>query len=158
MGLFHRIMGRPSPHGEALGRRGLHPAVVPFNQFDQLLVGLLGGDVFLDAVLPDVEVDAARTAADVAEVGVGHLAGAVDDAAHDRDLDPLEVLGLRFDALGGLLQVEERAPAGGAGDELGLADAQAARLQDVEGQARRLAGRRPADLDRVADAVHQKRA
>eukprot|EP00965_Chrysotila_dentata_P236446 6201318-Pleurochrysis_carterae.AAC.1 len=46
---------------------------------------LLVGDGAAHDLLADVEVDLARRAADVAKVGVGHLARAVDDAAHDRD-------------------------------------------------------------------------
>ena len=43
----------------------------------------------------------------LAEVGVGHLAGAVDDAAHDGDFYALEVDGGFLDAGGGALEIEK---------------------------------------------------
>ena len=51
------------------------------------------GMLNLTAVFADVEVDLAGRAADVAEIGVGHFAGAVDDAAHDGNFDPFQMLG-----------------------------------------------------------------
>ncbi len=81
------------------------------DQLDQPLVGLGRRDVLGHHLLADEEGDLARAPAHVAEVGVGHLARAVDDAAHDGDLDALQVPGARLDARGGLLQVEERASA-----------------------------------------------
>ena len=109
--------------------------------------------------LADVEVHLAGRAADVAEIGVGHFAGAVDDAAHDGDFDALEVVGRLADFRRGGLQVEERAAAGGTGDVVGLEDAVADRLQDVEGEADAGAGARlAADEDGVADAVAEQRA
>ena len=96
-------------------------------------------------------------AADVAEIRVGHLARAVDDAAHDGDLDALQVPGLRADALRRRLEVEERPAAARAGDELGLGDAGAGALQDVVGEPQR-AGRVRLGLDahQVADPVAQE--
>ena len=98
------------------------------------------GNVEFHRRLADVEVDLAGRAADVAEIGVGHFAGAVDDAAHDGDLHALEVVGRGLDAGGGGLEIEERAAAGGAGDVIGLENAAAGRLQDVVGEPERCAG------------------
>ena len=117
------------------------------------------GDAFFDHFLAHVQVDVAGRAADIAEVGIGHFAGAVDDAAHDRDLDALEVAGARGDALGRALQVEQRAAARWAGDEFGLRDAHAGGLQDAEQQARAVFSRsRRGQADAVAEAVAQQRA
>ena len=140
-------------------RRGLDPFAVFADQVLEALDGFGFGDVEFHRGLADVEVDLAGRAADVAEIGVGHFAGAVDDAAHDGDFDALEVDGGRLDARGGGLQIEERAAAGGAGDVIGLEDAGAGRLEDVVGEAQRLAGRGFAlDEDGVADAVAEQRA
>ena len=54
------------------------------------------------------------------EVGISHLAGPVDDAAHDRDGHAWEVPRPGADLLGDLLQVEQRAPAAGTGHVLRL--------------------------------------
>ena len=124
--------------GGSLGGRVLGFGVDPFSvgadELDEAVVGLGLGDVVLDALLADVEVYLAGGAADVAEVGVGHFAGPVDDAAHDGDFDAFEVSGLGADALGGALEVEEGAAAAGAGDEFGFGDAGAGALEDVVGE------------------------
>src|SRR6478736_2143992 len=117
-------------------RLGVRPLAVFADQRDQTAIRLGLRNVVLDTVFTHVEVDLARRAADVAEVRVGHLARAVHDAAHDGDLYALEVAGLRADALRGRLQVEQRATAARAGDELGLRDTFAGALQDVVGQLR----------------------
>ena len=75
------------------------------------------------ACLADVEIDLARRAADVAEIGVGHFAGAVHDAAHDGDLHALEMRGRGFDFRGRGLEIEERAAAARAGHVVGLENA-----------------------------------
>ena len=91
-----------------------------FNEGDKTSVCFSLGDVILNAVFTDVEVDLAGGAADVAKVGVGHFAGAVYDAAHDGELHAFEVAGLGADTLGCRLEIEECAAAGGAGDEFGF--------------------------------------
>src|SRR5262245_30929640 len=101
---------------------------------DETLVRLRGGDVPRDEVLPDEERDLVRAPADVAEVGVGHLAGSVHDAPHDGDLETLEVRGPLLDAARRLLEIEQSAPARRAGDELRLRGAHARPLEDVEGE------------------------
>src|SRR5262245_14598823 len=98
---------------------GVGPATVAPDEVDEPIHGLGLGDVALDALVTDVEVDAPRAAADVAEVGVGHLSRPVHDAPHDRDLELLQVPQASLDALRRRLQVELRAAAGGAGDEVG---------------------------------------
>ena len=72
---------------------------------------------------------------------------------------PLRCDGRGFDARGGGLQIEERAPAARAGDVIGLENARAGGLQDVVGQAQRLPGRFFALHENgVADAVAEQRA
>ena len=118
--------------------------------------GLLGGHALLDALLAHEEVDLARRAAHVAEVGVGQLAQAVDDAAHDGYLHAAQVARSLLDALCGLLEVEEGAPAGGTSHELSLDDAGTGGLQDVVGEGYTLVGCAiPCDFDAVPDAVAQ---
>ena len=73
--------------------RRLHPFAVFFDQIDQAVERFFGGDVILYALFAYVEIDLRGRAADVAEVGVGHFTGAVDDAAHDRDRHTFEVIG-----------------------------------------------------------------
>ena len=46
---------------------------------------------FLLGVGTKIEIDLPGRAADVAEVRIGHLAGPVDDAAHDGDGDARQV-------------------------------------------------------------------
>ena len=61
---------------------------------DQILEAIDGfrfGNVEFHRGLADVEIHLAGRAADVAEIGVGHFAGAVHDAAHDGDLHALEM-------------------------------------------------------------------
>ena len=137
----------------------VEPLAVFLDEVDEALDGFAFGDVEFHGGLADVEVDLAGRAADVAEIGVGHFAGAVDDAAHDGDLDALEVVGRFADFGGGGLQIEEGAAAGGTGDVVGLEDAVADRLQDVEREADAGAGAGlAADEDGVADAVAEQRA
>ena len=90
---------------------------------DEILEALDGfglGDVEFHGGLADVEVDLAGRAADVAEIGVGHFAGAVHDATHDRDFYALEMLRAVFDASGDGLEVEQRAATGRASYVIGF--------------------------------------
>ena len=80
------------------------------------------------------------SAANIAEIRIGHLAGAVHDAAHDGDLHALQVAGAGADALRSRLEVEEGAAAARAGDELGLHAARACALKDVVGELQRADG------------------
>src|SRR2546426_3487851 len=93
-------------------RSGLDPFAVFADKVDEPVDGFHYGDVEFDGLLTNVEVDFPGSAADVAEVRVGHFARAVDDATHDRDLHPFEVLRAVFDSSGDRLQIKERAAAG----------------------------------------------
>src|SRR5690554_6888648 len=69
-----------------------------------------------------------------ADVGVPGLAGAVDDATHDRHLDRcLDVLDVLVNLVRQLEEVNLDTPAGGAGDEGGAVLAQAEALEDLVG-------------------------
>jgi hypothetical protein len=114
--------------------RWVDPSATGTNERNQPFIGDRCRHPLFDALLADVEVHLTGRAADVAEVGIGHLAGAIDDAAHDRNLDALEMAGLALNALRRLLQIEKRPAAGGAGDELGLREAHPCSLQQIEGQ------------------------
>jgi len=132
---------------------------VLLDEGDEAVVGVGLGDVVLDAVFADVEVYFARGATDVAEIGVGHFAGAVHDAAHDGEFHAFEMAGFGADALSGGLQVEEGASARGAGDVFGFRDARAGALEDVVGEFRRKHGVGFGfDADEVADAVAEEGA
>lgn len=102
-----------------------------FDKFDEFFDGVFLRDVEFDALFADVEVDFSGGAADVTEVGIGHFAWAVDDAAHDGDGDAFEVAGFFADGLGGCFEVEEGAAAAGAGDEFGFSETKASSLEDV---------------------------
>src|SRR5271169_4952569 len=127
------ILSKNSGGGDGFGR--VEPFAVVFDEVDEAGDGFGFGDVEFDGGFADVEVDLAGRAADVAEVGIGHFAGAVDDATHDGDLDALEVVGRFADFRRGGLEIEERAATGGTRDVVGLEDAVADRLQDVESKA-----------------------
>ncbi len=79
---------------------GFDPFAVVADEVDEAIDGFDFGDVELHRGLADVEIDFVGGAADVAEIGVGHFAGAVDDAAHDGDFDAFQVLGALLDAGG----------------------------------------------------------
>ena len=129
------------------------------DQGNQTGVGLGLGEVVLDAVLADVEVDFSGSAADVAEVGVGHFPGAVYDAAHNGELHALEVAGLGADALGRRLEIKERTTTAGTRDKFGLRDASAGALEDVVGELERAGDVGFGfDADEVADAVAEEAA
>src|SRR5205823_3220691 len=94
----------------------LCPFAVLSDEIDQPLNCLPLRDVKLDRGLADVEVDLAWRAADVAEIGIGHFAGAVDDAAHDGDFHAFEMLSAGLDAGGDGLQIKQSAATGWASD------------------------------------------
>ena len=129
------------------------------DEVDEAVYGLGLGDVEFYGGLANVEVHLAGGAADIAEVGVGHFAGAVYYAAHDGDFHAFEVTGGGFDAGGGFLEVEQCAATAWAGDIVGFENADACGLEDVVGDAERLAGCLFAlDDDCVADAVAEQGA
>ena len=65
------------------------------------------GDVEFYGCLTDIEVHFAGGAADIAEVGIRHFAGAVHDAAPDGDFHAFEVADGGFEASCGFLEVEQ---------------------------------------------------
>ena len=93
------------------------------------------GDVELDGRLTDVEIYFIRRAADVAEIGIRHFAGAVHDAAHDGDLHALEMFRARLDARGDGLQVKQCAPATRTRDVISLERAATGGLKNVVSEA-----------------------
>ena len=128
-----------------------------FDEVDESVEGLVGGDVVFNAGFADVEVDFVGGSSDVAEVGVGHFSRAVDDATHDGDGDAFEVVGFSSDALGDALEVKEGASTTGAGDKFGFGDACSCSLKDVVGEGYGLFEVGLVfDGDEVADAVAEK--
>jgi hypothetical protein len=85
----------------------LHPSSIISDDADEFVDGAGGGDVAFDDFLTTVESDAVWAGPYVAVVGVGHFAGPIHDAAHDANLDSLEVIRVRADHGCGLLEVEE---------------------------------------------------
>ena len=100
--------------------------------FQEAREGFGGGDVLDDAFLAFVDGDAAGTGADIAVIGISHLAGAVYDAAHHAYLQPLQVLGGFLHFFQGLLQVEQGASAAGTGYVFCLGGAQTHGLEYVK--------------------------
>ena len=134
---------------------GFDPAAVGFDEVTSSSTPLLR-DARLDDLPAAVEGDQPAALADVAVVRVRHLAGAVDDAAHHRDVQPLQVAGGVAYLVEDGGQIELRAAAAGAGDELDLRPAQAERLQDLVADGElvdRVFGQR--DADRVADPLRR---
>ena len=127
--------------------------------------GFLLGYVALHALLAAVEADLAGAGAHVAVVGVGHLAGAVDDAAHDGYLEALHLAGGRLDARYGGAQVVEGAPAARATDILRAADPLARGLEDRELEREHSGGRhavglgglRVEEAEAIDEAVEEQR-
>src|SRR5919106_1962004 len=106
-------------------------------------------------------VDEPRVAAaGDAEVGVARLAGAVDRAAHDGDLEGLRIVAEPLlDRVGQVPDADVVPSARGAGDHDRAALAEAERLEDLPGDPdllHRVGGQR--DADRVADSVHEEAA
>ena len=136
---FEKTLGSPIRHGDRLfqvrsrksaarpknNRSGIDPAVVFFDEFEEFVHGRFCRYVAFDNLLAAVEGDFPRAASDITVIGIGHLARAVDNAAHDPDFYALEVVGAASDSGGGLLKVEEGATTGGAGDVFGFGDASA---------------------------------
>ena len=137
----------------------LDPASVFADEVYEAIDGLGLGDVEFYGCLADIEVDLAGGAADIAEVGIGHFAGAVYDAAHDGDFHTFEVARSDFDSRGGFLEIEKGAAAAWAGDIVGFENADTSGLKGVVGYAERLAGSRFALHEHgIADAVAEKGA
>ena len=91
-------------------------------------------NVKLNRRFAHVEIDFTGRAADVPKIGVCHLAGPVDDAAHNSDLYALEMLGSCFDTGRDSLQIEERAATGRASNVVGFEGAAACCLENIVSQ------------------------
>src|SRR5262245_54668509 len=89
----------------------IDPFTVLADQINEALDGFAFGNVEFHRLLANVKIDLVRGAADVAEVGIRHLAGTVHYATHDRDLHTFEMLGALFDPGGDGLEIEEGAAA-----------------------------------------------
>ena len=106
----------------------------------QSIDGFVFRDIETDWFLAHVEVDLVGSPTHVAEVGVSHFTGTINDAPHDRDFHAFEVLRPGLDPRGDRLQIEQRASATRAGDVIGLEGSAARGLQDVESQSQGLPG------------------
>mmetsp|Transcript_29356 Transcript_29356/g.78834 ORF Transcript_29356/g.78834 Transcript_29356/m.78834 type:complete len:407 (+) Transcript_29356:575-1795(+) len=127
------------------------------DELDERVARLLHGNGALHNLLSNVEIDLAWRASHIAKVSVCHLAGAVDDAAHDCNGHAWEVARLCGDLSSDGLQVEERAAARGARDELGLCVTHARALEHGKAQrpkVDRRGGR--VDHDAIAEAIHEE--
>ena len=92
-----------------------------------------------------------------AEIGLLCFAGTVDDAAHDSDLEgTLDVLAEGFDRLSEARQIDLRASAGWAADDVDASFLEPEAFENADGY-RDLVGRIAcqADADRIADALRQ---
>lgn len=56
---------------------------VLLDELEEFVDGFVFGDVFEDCISAFIDMHLSIGATDIAVVGVGHLAGSVDDAAHD---------------------------------------------------------------------------
>src|SRR5579884_1273970 len=104
--------------------------------------------------------DAATLAAGEANIGVARFAGAVDDAAHDGNVNGrLHLRETALNLVSYLDDIDLDATTGGAGDEGDAAIAQFERAQDFVGHRNLfLRLRAQADADGVADAFGQQQA
>ena len=129
------------------------------DQINEPVDGFVFRDIEFHGRFADVEIDLSGGSADVAEIGIGHFAGSIDDAAHHGDADPLEVTGGGADFLGGGLQIEEGTAAAWAGHVVGFEDADTGGLKDIVGKAEALAGGLFAlHDDGIADAIAEQAA
>jgi hypothetical protein len=110
------------------------------DQIDQSLNRFDLRNIELHGLFTDIEIHFSGSAADIAEVGVGHLTRTIYNAAHDGDTNTLEVSCGGLDAGRGFLKVEEGTTAGGAGNIVGLENADPCGLKDVVGKAQGLTG------------------
>ena len=128
-----------------------------FDEVNEAVECLVGGDVILNAGFADIKIDFVGGSSDVAEVGVSHFSWTVDDTTHDGDGDAFEVVGFGSDALGDALEVEEGASTTGAGDKFGFGDTCSCSLKDVVGEGYGLFEVRLVfNGDEVANAVTEK--
>ena len=109
----------------------IDPFAFLFDEVDEAVECLIGGDVVFNTGFSDVEIDFIGGTSDVAEVGIGHFSGTIDDTAHDGDGDAFEMIGFGSDALGDGLEVKEGASATWAGDEFSFGDTGSGSLEEV---------------------------
>ena len=77
-----------------------------FNECDEAIFGKGKIDIPLHTIFSYIEIDLFRFRSHIAKIGIGHLAGAVDNATHDRDFYSGQVGSCLADAPGDLLQIE----------------------------------------------------
>jgi len=145
----------PGPH--TAHSDGVNPLPVLANEINETFDGFDFGDVELDRPFADIKIDLAGRAADIAEIGIGHFAGAVHDATHDRDLHAFQMGRAFFDPGGDGLEIEQGSSAGRAGDVVGLETPATSRLEDIVSKSERLSRTGFAtDQDGVADPIRQQ--
>ena len=101
-------------------------------QLQQALDSLFLGDVLLNTLLAAVERNLSTCSTHIAIIGIGHFAGAVNNTAHDTNLQALEVSCSSLYARQGSLQVIHCTATTGTGNILGLAYARTGSLQNTE--------------------------
>ena len=100
------------------------------DEFEEFFDSLGLRDVLLYTLLRLVEGDLPTTCSHIAVVSIGHLTRAIDDTAHNADLQTHEVFRGSFDLGDGLLEVIERTATTRAGDILRLGELDAGCLKD----------------------------
>ena len=129
---------------------------------DQVLekIDRLGfGNIELHWGTTDIEIDLPWSSTDVAEIGIGHFAGAIDDAPHDGDFYALEMSGRLLNFSGGGLEIKERASATRASDIVSFEGASAGGLEEIKAHSQELTGAIPADeTDGIADPIAKEGA
>ena len=137
-----REASAPHPHHQRVRELAfkdsdfINPLVVFLDEIHKSINRFRFGDVELHRGFSDIEIHLARRSPNIAEVSIGHLTRAVDDASHDSDANSLEMSRGGLDAGRGGLKVKESSSAGGAGDIVGLEDAHPRRLENIVGQAK----------------------
>ena len=107
-----------------------------------MFYGLFFGDVLLYTFFLTVETDLSTTGTYIAVVGIGHLSGAIDNTAHNSNLQALHIFRGFLDALDSGAQVIERAATTGAGDIFGLGEFYTGGLEYGIGERREERGER----------------
>ena len=101
---------------------------VLFYQFQQALHGEFCRNILFYASFAAIQAHLAATCSHVAVVCIGHLAGSVDDAAHDADFQAGQMRRSRLNSRDGVGQIVQGATTAGARYIFGLGGAQASRL------------------------------
>jgi len=78
-------------HGRR-GRFGVGPQAIVFDKLDELFYRCFGGHIAFHDFFAFVQGNFSRSTSHIAEIGIGHFARAVDDAAHDGDLHAFQVM------------------------------------------------------------------